>query len=72
MRIYVEARPNAKKEKTEQLDQTHFKITVKELPKDGKANEAIAKALAERLGVARSRIRLDSGFSSRSKIFEVL
>ncbi len=72
MKIFVSAQANSKREKVEQVDETHFKIAVLEPPKDGKANEAIAKALAERLGVARSRIRLDSGFSSRSKIFEVL
>ncbi len=48
-----------------------FVIAVKEPPKNGKANEAIAKALARHFGVARSRIRLASGFSSREKVFEI-
>ena len=72
MKIFVRARPNAKSEKIEQTDETHFKIAVKEPPKDGKANEALAKALAGFLKIPSSRVFLQSGFSSKDKIFKII
>ena len=71
MKIFVRAQPNSKNEKIEKADEAHFTVAVKEPPKNGRANEAIAKILAEYLGVNRSRVRLISGFSSRQKVFEV-
>lgn len=72
MKIFVSARTNAKNEKVEQIDEAHFKIAVKEPPKDGKANEAIAKALAGFFKVPHSRVFLQSGFSSKDKIFKII
>ena len=83
MKIFVKAKPNSKKEKIEQIspssstlwgekNEMRFAVAVKEPPKDGKANEAIAKALARHFGVARPRVRLISGFSSREKVFEII
>ena len=72
MKIYVSVKPNAKNEKVEQIDKTHFKITVKEPPVEGLANKAIAKILAEFLQIPPSRIFLSSGFSSRNKVFEII
>ena len=72
MKIFVSARPNAKNEKVEQVDETHFKIAVKEPPKDGKANEAIAKALAGFLKIPSVRVFLQSGFSSKDKVFKII
>ena len=72
MKIFVSARPNAKNEKVEQIDETHFKIAVKEPPKDGKANEAIAKVLAGFLKISSVRVFLQSGFSSKDKVFKII
>ena len=72
MKIFVKAKPNSKNETVEQIDDVHFAVAVKEPPKNNRANEAIAKALAKHLGVAYSRIRLVSGFSSRQKVFELV
>lgn len=72
MKIYVNARANAKKEKVEQIDEAHFKIVVKEPPKDGRANEAVAKALAGFFKIPHSRVFLQSGFSSKDKIFKII
>ena len=46
-------------------------VWVQEPPVDGKANEAAAEALARLLKVSKSRVRLASGASSRSKVFEI-
>lgn len=82
MKIFVKAKPGSKKEAIEQISpssstlwgeksETRFVIAVKEPPRDGRANEAIAKALARHFGVPRSRVRLVSGFSSKKKVFEI-
>jgi len=72
MKIFVKAKPNSKNENIEQVDESHFIISVKEPPIQGKANEAIIRVIAEYFNVNRSQVRLASGFSSREKIFEIL
>ncbi|MBI3274067.1 MAG: DUF167 domain-containing protein, partial [Candidatus Colwellbacteria bacterium] len=61
-----------KEEEIEEVGDMRFAVRVKEPPRGGKANEAVAKALAERFGVAPSSVRLLSGFSSKHKIFEII
>ena len=72
MKIFVKAKPLAKEEKVEKIDEANFVVWVKEPPKNGKANKAIAKALALHFNVAPSRVNLVSGFSSKKKVFEIL
>jgi len=71
MKISVKARPGAKEEKIERIDETNFVVSVKEPPVQGRANAAIARVLAEYFKVSNSQVRLISGFSSRQKIFEI-
>ena len=68
--MFVKAKPRSKEERVEKIDDMHFIVSVKEPPVQGKANGAIAKALAEHFGVSASSIRLVSGFSSKEKTFE--
>ena len=70
MKIFVKARPNSKAESIEKADDTHFTVAVKEPPVKGRANAAIAKALAGHFGLAPSQVFLVSGFSSKQKVFE--
>lgn len=72
MKIFVKAKPLFKEEKIEKIDEINFIIAVKEPPIDGKANRAIARALASHFDVVPSRVNLVSGFSSKQKVFEVL
>lgn len=72
MIIFVKAKPKAKEEKVEKLDENHFVVWVKEAPQQGKANEAIRKQLAEYFQVSSSQVILKSGFSSKNKIFEII
>jgi uncharacterized protein (TIGR00251 family) len=70
MKIQVKVKPSSK---TEELSQEgdSFIIKVKEPPKEGKANQAVIKLLAQHFGVPQSQIRILSGFRSRNKIIEV-
>ena len=70
MKIFVKAKPRAKNEKIEKIGEDCFKVSVKEPPEEGKANQAIVKAIAEYFKVNQSTIKLVSGFSSKNKIFE--
>lgn len=72
MKIFVQAKPNARKEKIEKIDETHFTVAVREPPVNGLANAAIKKILAGHFKVAPSCARLVSGFSSRNKVFEII
>ncbi|MFZ3031426.1 MAG: DUF167 domain-containing protein [Candidatus Moraniibacteriota bacterium] len=69
MRLFVTVKTAAREEKVEEKDATHFAVSVKAQPIDGKANVAVAKALARHLGVAPSRLSLRSGATSKSKVF---
>ncbi|KIQ69617.1 DUF167 domain-containing protein [Wenxinia marina] len=46
-------------------------VRVTEPPEDGRATEAVRKALARALGIAPSRLTLVRGAASRSKVFRV-
>ncbi|MBI4096869.1 MAG: DUF167 domain-containing protein [Candidatus Levybacteria bacterium] len=72
MRIYVTAKPSSKHEKIEQIDATHYAISVKEPPSEGKANKAIIKALAEHFAVPKSFVIIVSGQLNKQKVIEVV
>lgn len=72
MKIFVTAKPLAREEKVDKIDDTHFVIAVKEPARQGLANTAILKALADYLHIASSRLCIVAGHASRQKIIEVL
>lgn len=71
MKISVRVKPNAKQDKIEMINESHFLIQVKEKPQEGKANKAVIRALAEYFEVPQSRIVLLKGQSSREKTYEI-
>lgn len=71
MRIYLKAKPGAKKNKVSRIDDSHFRVWVKEMPVRGRANKAVTEALAGYLKVPKSRIKIISGETSRQKIAEI-
>jgi uncharacterized protein (TIGR00251 family) len=70
MKIQVKVKPNSKTDEVSQ-ERDNFIVKVKEPPKEGKANQAVIKLLAEHFGVPRSQVRILSGFKSRNKVIEV-
>lgn len=83
MKILVKAKTRAKSEKVERLDQQSlglekdvqnipsYKVSVKEAPERGRANEAIIKLLADYFKVSPSLVNLVSGQTSKQKVFEI-
>ena len=70
MRIRIKVTPNSKIEAViEEGDM--FLVRVKEPAKEGRANRAIIKLLADYFGVPQRQIAISSGFSSRNKVIDV-
>jgi len=71
LKIKVKVKPNSK---TEEINQEgdNFVVKVKEPPKEGKANQAVIKLLANHFGVPQGQVRILSGLRSRNKIVEVV
>lgn len=72
MKINVKAKPSAREEKVEKIDETNFIVSVTEPPEKGRANDAIRNALAVYFKTGSSRVKIVSGYSSRSKVIEIL
>jgi len=72
MKIFIKAKPSAREEKIEKVDDQNYIVSVKEPPIKGKANEAIRNALAVYFKIGSSNIKIVSGYSSRNKIIEIL
>lgn len=72
MKIFIRAKPKAQKEEVIQIDQTHFKVSVKEPPIDGRANWAIERAISKFLHVSPTRVRIVAGHTSKNKVVEIL
>jgi len=68
MKIFVKVKPNSKEPRLKKTGDATFALWVKEPPRDGKANEAVIKALAQYFGVTRQNVRILIGRTSRQKI----
>jgi len=70
-KIFVKAKVRAKKEYVETVGACRFVVAVKEPPREGKANAAIARALAAYFKVPFSSVRLVSGAKGKEKVFAI-
>jgi uncharacterized protein (TIGR00251 family) len=70
MKIQVKVKPNSRTEEVSREGDS-FIVKVKEPSKEGKANQAVIKLLAEHFGVPQSQVRILSGFRSKNKVIEV-
>ena len=83
MKILVKVRAAAKKDMVERVGEPalntrgtkvlydFYRVWVKEPAVDGKANDAVIRALADYLKVPISTIKIKSGRDSRQKILEI-
>lgn len=70
MRIRVDVKPNSKTPGVEAVED-HLVVRVKEPPREGRANEAVLRAVAEYYGVPQRDVRLVAGGSGRHKVVEL-
>lgn len=71
MKIKVKVIPNSKIEDVTKKDDG-FVVRVREPAKEGRANRAVIKLLADYFKISQGSIIILSGYKSRSKIFEIL
>ncbi len=72
MRFFIKVKTRAKENKIEKIGDNRFGVWVKELPVEGKANEAVLRAMAKYFGTSVSMVKIVSGRASRQKIIEIL
>jgi uncharacterized protein (TIGR00251 family) len=72
MKISVVTHPNAKKPRIEKDLFENLHVYVSEPPLEGKANQAVIKALAAHFRIKRGNIMLLSGHKSKHKQFEIM
>jgi len=70
LKIQVKVKPNSKTEEISQKGNTLI-VTVKEPPKEGRANQAVIKLLAKHFGVPQNQVKILSGFKKRDKVVEI-
>ena len=71
LRIAVHVQPNASRSEVSAEIDGALKIRLNAPPVDGKANEALERFIADRLGVARRAVSVSHGQTSRQKLLEV-
>lgn len=72
MKIFIKAKPGAKIEEVLKIDESHYMVSVKEPPVQGRANRAIVESLARHFQKNPDKVKIISGFTSRQKIIEIL
>lgn len=70
MKIKIRVAPRSSRDEVVKTGDDYL-VRVKAQPKEGKANEAVIKLLAEYFEVTRSSVRITSGLSGRNKIVEI-
>jgi len=70
-RISIYVQPRASKTAVAGMHDGCVKVRLAAPPVDGAANAALIEFVAERLGLAKSRVRIVSGQTSRRKVVEV-
>ena len=71
MKFFLKAKPSAKVDKVESVKGNVLRVFVKASAKEGKANLAIVRVLADYFKVSKSAIRVKSGLKSKNKIVEI-
>ncbi|MEA2092546.1 MAG: DUF167 domain-containing protein [Patescibacteria group bacterium] len=72
MKVFVSVKTKAKEDKVEKIDEDHFKVKVKELPVDGKANKKVMRLVANYFKVPISNISITSGHKSSKKRIKII
>lgn len=70
-RLALRVSPKASANKVAGEQNGRLRVRVTAAPEDGKANAAVTKLLAKRLGVGRTSVAVTSGATTRDKTVEV-
>ena len=72
VRISVRVKPNSKKPGVEKLSTKEFIVKVSAPATEGRANDAVIRALSDYLSVPKNRISIYRGSSGKNKIVDIL
>ncbi len=70
-RLDVYVQPRASKTQIAGMHDGRIKIRLAAPPVDGAANAELTRFVAERLGIAKSKVRVVAGEASRRKVIEI-
>lgn len=71
MKITVHVKPNSKTQSILKINETEYKIQLKSLPVDGKANQELISVLAKEFSVRKRDVTILHGGSSKKKLVEI-
>lgn len=71
MKIRVKVTPKSKREAVTSNGDI-FLVRVKEPAREGKANQAVIRVLAEYFGITKNKVTIVGGLTSRNKVIEIL
>lgn len=71
MKISVKVKPNARENSIKLLETGIYEVKVSVPPEKGKANLKVIELLSKELKIAKSRITLIKGETSKEKLFEI-
>lgn len=72
MKFFIQVKPKSSIARIEQKNEKELTVWVREVPEDGKANDAVVRAIAEHFDVAPSRVRILRGATGRKKTVEIV
>lgn len=72
MKFFLQVKPKSSVARIEQENEKELTVWVREVPEDGKANDAVVRAVAEHFDVAPSRVKIIRGASGRKKVVEIV
>jgi len=72
MKIIAKVKAHSKEERVEKTGKGEFNIWVKAPATEGRANEAVREALSGYFGVAKSRVEILKGHTSKNKVIEII
>jgi len=70
-RISVTVKPSARQAQVIRISESEYRVAVKEPAEDGRANDALVRALAQHFAVPQSRVRIVHGHAARRKLIEL-
>jgi len=71
MRLRIRVKPGAHEDKVSREPDGFLLVSVRARAQEGKANDAVIKAVAAFLHVPKSSVRIRSGLAGRTKLLEV-
>lgn len=71
MRLAIRVQPNARNEKVEKISEREYRVWVKTPAKEGKANEALIRVLADYFNRPQRAVTILKRAASKKKIVEI-